>query len=397
MTSTPTIVTKNESPVYRGKFRYLDRDAKLTVNPNLYHLPPLSAFYDIQTLPIKDIRPSLTLGNDSPYKLDHDGFTARHHPSRLHSAPYSKESWNDPKLIETVYAPEVEKLVKSVTGCKIALVESAVLRNNVHTEVDSLSKDPSGADFAPDDAGPCPRMIGFSEAGGASPAPKVHLDFSPRGSRIHIRKYHRNLALAAEPVIEAENRLLKSGVGWDDLKNHYHGGEGDAIPRFALFSVWRPLKRVRRDPIAVASCASFPASDLAPVDIVLPSGQLIPSHLSQIIDPDHSDTDSEQSDDSETQDRHLTGSYLSYGPVDEAGKRHDWHFISNHEPEEVLVIQLFDNQMEARSALIQSDADANQGSGHALSGVVHSAFELEGQDYDGEARESLEVRVAAFW
>lgn len=29
--------------------------------------------------------------------------------------------------------------------------------------------------------------------------------------------------------------------------------------------------------------------------------------------------------------------------------------------------------------------------------VMHSAFELEGQDEHGEPRESLEVRVVAFW
>ncbi|KAJ5729560.1 uncharacterized protein N7483_004068 [Penicillium malachiteum] len=386
--------TGNSTPNYTGKFRYVSKDAKLEVNPNLYHLPPMSAFSDVLNLPLTDLRPSLQNGDASPYKLDIHGFTARHIPSKLHASPYTRESWNDADLIRDVYAPEVEELVKRVTGCKTALVEAAVLRNNTSSELDCAhSKEKSGADYVGDDPGPRPRMIGFSDAGGASPAPKVHLDFSPIGARTHIRQYHRDLSLAAKDVIEAENSLLKSGVKWEALRDHYIGVKPDGgIPRFAIFSIWRPLKTVRRDPIAVASCATYPTSDYVPVDLVQPSGRLIPSDLYQIIDPSHPEIDyTKQTGDVEKY-THLSGSYLSYAPSEKGS--HEWHFISNQEPKDVLFIQLFDNHMEAKNPSIQSDGtQANI----PVSGVIHSAFELEGQDGYAEARESLEVRVVAFW
>ncbi|KAJ5740997.1 hypothetical protein N7493_000869 [Penicillium malachiteum] len=395
MSTSTSTTTTDSAPNYKGKFRYVAKNANLEVNPNLYHLPPMAAFSDAVTLPLTDLRPSLQDGDASPYKLDIHGFTARHAPSKLHSAPYNRESWNDPELIKTVYTPEVVELVKRVTGCKTALVESAVLRNNLHSEVDSHSKEKSGADYIGDEAGPCPRMIGFSDAGGASPAPKVHLDFSPIGARTHIRQYHRDLSLAAQHVIEAENRLLKSGIKWEALRDHYIGVKpNEGIPRFAIFSIWRSLKIVRRDPLGVASCATYPTSDYVPVDLVQPSGRLIPSHLSRIIDPSQPDIYHAKKAGDVEKYTHLSGSYLSHAPS-EIGP-HDWYFISNQEPEDVLFIQLFDNRMEAKHPSNQMK-DKIAHSDSPVSGVIHSAFELENQDYDSEARESLEVRVVAFW
>ena len=389
---------------FKGKFRYVTGRTTPAVNPNLYHLPPLSSFNDILTLPVDDIRPSLSLGEASPYTLPYHGFTARYHPSRLHSPPYNRSSWSNEELIRSIYMPEVEELVKKVTGCKLTVVESAVLRTKVHSEVDSLSKEPSGAELSHDDAGPCPRMIGFSSAGGASPAPKVHLDFSPLGARTHIRKYHRSIALAAEPVIQAENRLLESGVKWDELKYHYRGtGEGDdGVPRFALFSIWRPLKTVHRDPLALSSCASFPVSDYVPIDVVQPNGRYIPPHLSQIVNATHAvhqdlDIGHEQKTVHEEATTHLSNSYLAYAPSDKERKGHGWHFISRQEPAEVLIIQLFDSEMEANMNSPEAKKDRAVSPDIGVSGVMHSAFELEGQNEAGEARESLEVRVVALW
>ena len=401
---TLTSTTIKDPATFKGRFRYVTGSTTPAVNPNLYHLPPLSSFNDILTLPVDDIRQSLSLGELSPYTLSYHGFTARYHPSKLLSPPHNRSSWSNEELIRRVYMPEVEELVKKVTGCKLTVVESAVLRTKVHSEVDSLSKEPSGAEFSHDDAGPCPRMIGFSSAGGASPAPKVHLDFSPLGARTHIRKYHRNIALAAEPVIQAENRLLESGVKWDELKYHYRGtGEGDdGVPRFALFSIWRPLRTVHRDPLALSSCASFPISDYVPIDVVQPNGRHIPPHLSKIIDPTysvHQDLNGghEQKTVHEEAPTHLSNSYLAYAPSDEDRKGHGWHFISKQEPAEVLIIQLFDSEMEANMKSAGAKKDEAVSPDISVSGVMHSAFELEEQNEADEARESLEVRVVAFW
>jgi hypothetical protein len=184
-------------------------------------------------MPITNIKPSLDLGDDSPFTLDTHGFAARRHLSALHSAPYSRASWNDEDLLKSVYIPEVEALVQKLTGSKTVVTELALIRSCTHTEVDGLAtsedKDSATEDAKADD--PFPKMIGTTPGSGASPAPKVHLDFSPAGARTHLRKYHQKLAEAGAGVISAEEELLQSGTSVDDLTQKYNG------PRWAMFSV----------------------------------------------------------------------------------------------------------------------------------------------------------------
>ncbi|KAK2469984.1 Oxidoreductase chry3 [Fusarium oxysporum f. sp. albedinis] len=387
-----------------GKFRYLTRGAKPTPSKEAYLLPSLSEFGDVVTLPLTDLKPSLDLGEDSPYKLSVHGFTARRHHSVLHAAPYSRASWNNEKLLREIYFPEVESFVQNLTGCKKAVVSAAVVRNRLYSEGNegpTAEAEENGQVSDKDDTSQLfPPIFGNSAKEGVCPAPKVHLDCTPKGARCHIRKYHSEVASAAEKVIEAENRLLKSGVQWNDLKDHYRGKKDgdDGIPHFALFSIWRPLKTVHRDPLALSSAASFPESDYVPSDQREPTDHRIPVHLSQVIDPNGPNSNGTngyveggQEDDATYQ----TQSYLAYAPRDKEQTSHGWHYISEQQPSDILVIQLFDNEMEAhaRAPLENGEGVSNLGVG----GTIHSAFELVDQDENVEARESIEVRVAAFW
>ena len=386
-----------------GKFRYLTRGTKPAPSKEAYLLPPLSEFGDVLTLPLTDMKPSLDLGDESPYKLSVHAFTARRHHSALNAAPYDRTSWNNEHLLREIYFPEVQALVQKVTGCKKVVVSAAVLRDEVYNESDPASapqtEDPS-KDHVPE---LFPPIVGNSMTDGICPAPKVHLDLSPKGARYHIRKYHREVASAAERVIKEENRLLESGVQWDDLKDFYRGKQkGDnGIPRFALFSIWRPLKTVHRDPLALSSCASFPESDYVPTGQLEPMDHRIPYHLSRIIDPNTPNlnvANEQQVQDvtfHEDNGTYQSHGYLAYGPRDEERKAHDWHFISEQQPSDVLIIQLFDNEMEAHARAPQEGA--NKMSNLGVGGAIHSAFELDGQDIESEARESIEVRCAAFW
>ncbi|RGP63894.1 ga4 desaturase [Fusarium sporotrichioides] len=385
-----------------GKFRYLTRGSQPTPSKEAYLLPSLSEFGDVVTLPLTDLRPSLDLAQDSPYKLDVHGFTARRHSSALHSAPYNRSSWNNEKLLRQVYFPEVEDFVKNLTGCKKAVVSAAVVRNRLYSEGDEstsaepeVTAEPSQAD---DTFQQFPPIFGNTVKDGVCPAPKVHLDCTPKGARHHIRRYHSEVTSAAEKVIEAENRLLESGVQWNDLKDHYQGGENGSVkvPRFALFSIWRPLKTVHRDPLALSSAASFPVSDYVPTDQREPTDHNIPAHLYRIIDPDAVNiTNKNEVNDSNNDDTYQTQSYLAYAPRDREKTSHDWHYISEQQPSDVLVIQLFDNEMEAHARAPLEDGKGQSDLG--VGGAVHSAFELVDQDENAEARESIEVRVAAFW
>jgi len=291
-----------------------------------------------------DIKSSLDLGDDSPYKLNKHGFTARRHTTALKSAPYTHSSWNDETVLKEVYIPEIEALLKNVTGGTTVFTDELVMRNNIHLEVDALAekedKEESGY----------PQMVGFKAGAGGSPAPKVHLDYAPAGARTHLRKYDKRTTEMAKTIIEAENRLLASGIAPEDLKDHYDG------PRWALFSVWRPLKTVRRDPLALSDCRSFPKKDYVDFEVLIPGS-----------------TRAEGGEDT-----HREALFLAYG-----SETHEWHWISNQEPDEVLIIQLFDSEAE------------REGRGVA-GGVMHSSVHIEGTE-DEEARESVEVRCTVIW
>lgn len=343
--------TITETVPTHGTFRYITRGVQPTESPHLYHLPPLAEFGDVRSLPIRDIRSSLKLDQDSPYRLNKHGFLARRYPTALKSSPYIHSDWNNEHILKTVYVPEIEKLLQEITGGKTVFTDQVVMRNNTHTEVDGLAKDDNAAASAEDkeQVSDFPKLIGTKVGSGGSPAPKVHLDYAPSGARKHIRTYHAETTKLCVPIIEAEDKLLASGIPPSNLKEHYEG------PRWAMFSIWRPLKPVRRDPLALSDCRTFPKEDYVPFNVLFPTGV-----------------------GEESEKSHREEVFLAYG-----SDKHEWHWISNQHPDEVLIIQLFDSEAERNGLGIAG-------------GVMHSSVHIEGTE-DEEARESVEVRCTVIW
>lgn len=98
---------------------------------------PLAEFGDVRSMPITSDKPSLDLGDAGSFTLETHGFTARRHPSALQSASFSRAPWNDEDLLKTIYIPEVEALMQKLNGCKTIITESALIRNCIHTEIDT--------------------------------------------------------------------------------------------------------------------------------------------------------------------------------------------------------------------------------------------------------------------
>jgi hypothetical protein len=329
----------------------------------------MAEFGDVRMQPLIDMRPVPTISDLSGAKegtaqLSTHGFTAIRHPTTMNSAPYTPDSWKDPALLKQLYMPETEEMVKQVTGAKTVITEALLLRSAIWSEADALATHAGHGDQENGVAAPpektqeekelevgFPQFIGFSpQHGGASPAPKVHLDYAPNGARLHLRKYHPTMTAVAQPIIEAEEQLLAEGKS---LRQEYaSSGLG---PRWALYSIWRPLKRVRRDPLALGDARTFLESDYVPVVVKTPNLG---------ISPDSKET-------------HDTESYLARWS---SGQK--WYFISEQEPEEVLVIGLFDSQRDKETV--------------AAGGTLHSSVDLEGTENE-EARESLELRCLAIW
>jgi hypothetical protein len=372
-TTTDTITLQSEppllsNPVY-GKLRYVARDHTPIASPHNFHLPAISEFSDVRTVQLHNMRPVPTT-DDLPSATNHaqlatHGFTAVHHPTTLNSPPYTSESMKNPSLLKQHYIPETIAMLKRITGCRTVIPESCLLRSALWSESDALSTHAGHGDqsqtavSAEEEAQQkelsdletgFPQFIGFNpKFGGASPAPKIHLDYAPGGARTHIRCFHPGLSEAAKEVIAVEDRLAQDGKGLDEYKNS--GG-----PRWALFSIWRPLKKVKRDPLALGDQRTFKSEDYVEVMVKTP-------YLGR----------------KEMEGKtHDAASYLARW-----SEGHEWFWIEGQEPEEVLVIGLFDSEMEG----------VNRASG----GTLHASVELEGGKEGEEARESLEVRCLAVW
>ncbi|OCT52860.1 GA4 desaturase [Cladophialophora carrionii] len=375
MSSTTTLSqvistsARSSEAQWRGKLRYIPPGQTPTPSPHNFHLPAMAEFGDVRLQGLIDMRPVPTIAElrnakEGTAQLATHGFTAIRHPTTMNSPPYSPASWKEPTLLKQLYVPETEEMVKQVTGAKTVITEALLLRSAIWSEADALAThaghgDQEGGEVKPAEKSQAekdlelgfPQFIGFSpQHGGASPAPKVHLDYAPNGARTHLRKYHPTMTAVAKPIIEAEEKLLAEGKS---LRDEYaSSGLG---PRWALYSIWRPLKRVRRDPLALGDARTFLESDYVPVIVKTPN-----LGVSE-----------------ESKETHDTESYLARWS---SGQK--WYFISEQEPEEVLVIGLFDSERDKETV--------------AAGGTLHSSVDLEGTENE-EARESIELRCLAIW
>jgi len=368
-----TTITQN-GPVQqkvptKGKLRYVAAGHVPQASPHLFHLPESSEIQDERLLTLHNMRPIPTV-KELPTSVNHaqlesHGFTAVHHPTTLNAAPYDSLSWRDPDLLEKYYLPETADMLRQITGCKHVLPDALILRAAKGSDEDTVamqvqrSNEGDKGGIEPEQARKrsqldlvtgFPLFIGFDPTqGGGKPSAKVHLDYTPRGARTHLRKYHPQLTQAAADIIKTEDALLAEGK---DLKTSYKESNG---PRWAIYSIWRPLKIVRRDAIAVSDQRAVQPDDYVPTVMKFP-------FLGQ---PGATGT-------------HDIDSYLS-----RYSESHRWFWIEEQKPEEAVIITFY-------------DSNAEKNGGPASGGILHSSVELPGTE-DQELRESLEVRCLCIW
>lgn len=349
-----------------GKLRYVAAGHTPTPSLHHFHLPAIAEFSDVQRVHLLNMRPVPTIeqlpSSKGHPQLSSHGFTAVHHPTSLHYPPHDLSSWKDPALLGQYYVPETASMLKQLIGCRTVVTETLLLRSNLWTESDALAQHASHGQpkTAEEEAQEqklseletgFPQYIGFNpKFGGASPAPKIHIDFAPSGARQHIRNYHPVMTEAATGIVAAEDRLLAEGK---DLAAEYKDSEG---PRWALYSIWRPLKRVKRDPLALGDPKTFRDSDFVSCNIRMP-------YLGR----------------PGVEDAHDSESYVA-----RYSEGQKWYWIQEQEPEEVLVIGLWDSSVEEPGKL-------------GFGGTFHSSVDLEGAENEQEPRESLELRCLAIW
>ncbi|KAH9861208.1 hypothetical protein IAQ61_010945 [Plenodomus lingam] len=209
---------------------------------------------------------------------------------------------DDEETIKREYYPELEQIVKDLTGATTAHVFNHVIRAHIHPPTQST----------PDSQGRWPQI----------PSSHPHVDYA--SDPAFLAGTQRELNLPA-PIAAL-----------------FH-----TSPRFALLGLWRPLKQVRRDPLAVCDAATVPDADY------------------QVRLREFKRTGVK------------SGNYvLSHG---EEGERHEWWYLSGMREDEMVVFKGFDTWQD-------------------LPGwrCPHTAFRLEGSEGE-EPRESIEARVVCFW
>ena len=144
---------------------------------------------------------------EAAFSLDRQGFLFRHHETAV-------RDFYDPAQVEQVYYPEVEALLKQVTGAEKVVTFDHTLR-----------------------VGPARHKKGQRE-----PVRRVHNDYTPKSGPQRVRDLL--------PAAEAEERLKH---------------------RFAIINIWRPIRGpVEEAPLAVADARSIAPADLIATDLLYP-------------------------------------------------------------------------------------------------------------------------------
>ncbi|KAG9199374.1 hypothetical protein G6514_008533 [Epicoccum nigrum] len=217
-------------------------------------------------------------GRENEFSLDSNGFQFYKHQS------VEKEFLDDVKIKDQYYK-ETEQLLKDATRA-----------TRVHIFDHTIRRQATGGDNDRQLRGPVQR---------------VHIDQS----------YDAALSRVPFHLPDEADKLLQS--------------------RVQIINVWRPIKTVQRDPLAVAEASSVSDDSLTVIELIYPTRR------------------------GETYS-------VKFDPA------HRWFYKSKLEPEEVILIKCFDSKKDGRARR-----------------VPHTAFHIPGTE-DKEGRESIEVRALVF-
>ncbi|KAF7587643.1 hypothetical protein BBP40_006898 [Aspergillus hancockii] len=234
---------------------------------------------------ITDVREVLikdVRGRVEDFTLDVQGFQYVKHSVQ------GVTDWRDPRQVKEIAQPATEELVKQLTGASRVVVYITRNRYDGNEKGNKMS--------TPN-----------------SPSHGVHTDLT-----------HASCPGTLKEVLPGHEikRLLRH--------------------RYVVINVWRPIKTIRRDPLAVCDWRSVnPAKDIV------------------------------------NDRRVVSGSILEFG-VPTYRESHDWFYLSEQQPDEPLVFKQLDSNPEANITLL------------------HSAF-VDPKYADYPPRESIEMKCFAFF
>ncbi|KAN0122944.1 hypothetical protein V8E51_001270 [Hyaloscypha variabilis] len=268
-----------------------------------------------QLMPITDIR-SLLFQPSPAFTLDTHGFTVIKHPSALLFPPYTRDSWNNASLLESIHYPEIEQVVKDQTGAKTVLILGGTARARLFREPErrpTPAPVPEGTVLPNTNKGNYPaftanrpRVHGFDKGQEQGPAKKPHIDFGVDGARATLRNWRQDIADEGRDIIAAEKEAeaLPGGL-WENYKGR----------RWGVF--W----------------------DLETKDLV-----------SYFMRPPG-----------------IHGQYETDIKLAKASQKHKWYWCKDQQPDELTILKFWDSESEKPGSKIAG-------------GIPHTSFHLEGTD-----------------
>ena len=227
--------------------------------------------------------------------------------------------FHDTEQIKAVYFPEVQDLVKRTTGASRVVVYDHNVRQS------------SGNDFGA-------HVKGYQGIQG--PAKRIHVDATPLG---------------AESIMS----FFCKGEDIEDIKRR----------GYQLINIWRPLRRIDRDPLIVADMNKMPAEDLVTIPRSYFNGLTNSNYICKYEGCNGAVIT--QADDKADKGEFQVADGLSNGG------EHCWWYLGEQEPDE---------------AVLFSSSDCRPGK--LATGAVHGSCPLPDQA-DKPVRQSVEVRVIA--
>ncbi|KAL2292498.1 hypothetical protein FJTKL_09462 [Diaporthe vaccinii] len=234
-------------------------------------------------------------GMEDQFGLDRNGF-------KFVKLPSKHRSTEDDETIKTQWYPEVAEVIEKLTGASTVHIFNHCIRQ-------------------------C-----------NEPVSKGKLD--PLGRWLAAASGHPHVDYAARPEdIRGTLEELKFPA---DIARRF-----ETSSRSAFVNAWRPIKTVRRDPLAVADASTVPG-----LDYQIRARQFRPSGV-------------------------RSANYvMSHGATED---RHAWYYMHEMQPDELVVFRNYDTKRDVPGWR-----------------CPHTAFEIAGTE-DQPVRESIEIRAVCFW
>lgn len=351
-----------------------------------YLTTPVFRKFVNRSFPLIDIRPDISApGYDPADLLKSHGFGVLNHKSALFDPSNVHQNIDTEELLHETYYPEVCDLVTKTTGAKHIFVTHSFVRksrprgviafNPPNTGRRAGSNNQTGANFRGtvninDSATNVPKHI--PAGAGVGPARLPHLDYTPLSARQCIRSWRQDIehqaresgVIGAEDGICADLPFLATSAEANAVIAERYNRDGLG-PRYAAYSVWRPLGTVQRDPLCIAPRREDTGELVYyPYDLrVSGNAELGGDFLREVALLG------------------VQGEEAGVGGAVDAGAL-KWYYVSKQTREEVLIVKFFDS--------------AALGGGEEAEAPFHGSPDI-GDVCGEEGRESIEVRVIAFW